>query len=81
MAAAGRSERKLLLSLLFGGGGGAGAGGSGESGEVGDPRKSAIKCDMCKDIRGGPACVRHCPTGAASRVSPRDFMSIVSLRN
>jgi Fe-S-cluster-containing hydrogenase component 2 len=35
-----------------------------------DTAKKAVKCDMCKDIRGGPACVRACPTGAAIRVSP-----------
>ena len=36
--------------------------------------KKAVKCDMCKDLRGGPACVRACPTGAAIRVSPEEFM-------
>jgi Fe-S-cluster-containing hydrogenase component 2 len=35
-----------------------------------DGAKKAVKCDMCKDLRGGPACVRACPTGAAIRVSP-----------
>ena len=40
------------------------------------PRK-AVKCDMCKDIIGGPACVRACPTGAALRVSPEDFLGFV----
>jgi Fe-S-cluster-containing hydrogenase component 2 len=35
-----------------------------------DIAKKAVKCDMCKDIRGGAACVRACPTGAAIRVSP-----------
>lgn len=81
MAAAGPSEPSLLMSLLFGSGDGPDAAGSGGTGQDGGARKSAIKCDMCKDISGGPACVRHCPTGAASRVSPRDFLSIVSLRN
>ena len=76
MAAAGPSEPNLLMSLLFGSGDG-----PGEPGQVGDARKSAVKCDMCKDINGGPACVRHCPTGAASRVSPQEFLSIVSLQN
>ncbi|HEX4858119.1 MAG TPA: cyclic nucleotide-binding domain-containing protein [Usitatibacteraceae bacterium] len=37
--------------------------------------KKAVKCDMCKDQKGGPACVRSCPTGAALRVSPEKFMS------
>jgi thioredoxin reductase/Fe-S-cluster-containing hydrogenase component 2/CRP-like cAMP-binding protein len=38
--------------------------------------KKAIKCDMCKGIGGGPACVRACPTGAAIRVSPEEFLSV-----
>lgn len=37
--------------------------------------KKAVKCDMCKDLASGPACVRACPTGAALRVSPENFMS------
>ncbi len=36
--------------------------------------KKAVKCDMCKDLSGGPACVRACPTGAALRVSPEEFI-------
>ena len=36
--------------------------------------KVAVKCDMCKDLAGGPACVRSCPTGAALRVSPEKFL-------
>lgn len=38
--------------------------------------KKAVKCDMCKDLPGGPACVRACPTGAALRVSPEHFMRV-----
>ncbi|MBY0582493.1 MAG: NAD(P)-binding domain-containing protein [Sphingomonas sp.] len=41
--------------------------------------KRAIKCDMCSGIDGGPACVRACPTGAAIRVAPEDFLSIARL--
>jgi CRP-like cAMP-binding protein/thioredoxin reductase/Fe-S-cluster-containing dehydrogenase component len=37
--------------------------------------KKAVKCDMCKDLRGGAACVRACPTGAAVRVSPEQFLN------
>ncbi len=36
--------------------------------------KKAVKCDMCKDLPGGAACVRACPTGAAIRVSPEQFL-------
>jgi len=38
--------------------------------------KKAVKCDMCKDMKGGPACVSACPTGAALRVSPEQFLRI-----
>ncbi|MEO6388480.1 MAG: cyclic nucleotide-binding domain-containing protein [Croceibacterium sp.] len=41
--------------------------------------KFAIKCDMCSGIKGGPACVRACPTGAAIRVSPERFLSFTKL--
>jgi CRP-like cAMP-binding protein/thioredoxin reductase/Fe-S-cluster-containing hydrogenase component 2 len=37
--------------------------------------KKAVKCDMCKDLPGGAACVRACPTGAAIRVSPEQFLN------
>ena len=40
-----------------------------------DVPKKAVKCDMCKDVRGGAACVRACPTGAAIRVSPEQFLN------
>lgn len=36
--------------------------------------KKAVKCDMCKGLKGGAACVRACPTGAALRVSPEEFL-------
>jgi Fe-S-cluster-containing hydrogenase component 2 len=38
--------------------------------------KLAVKCDMCKDLTGGPACVRACPTGAAERVRPEEFFAL-----
>ena len=41
-----------------------------------DAPKKAVKCDMCKDIPGGAACVQACPTGAAMRVSPRQFFGV-----
>jgi Fe-S-cluster-containing hydrogenase component 2 len=33
----------------------------------------AVKCDLCRDISGGPACVRGCPTGAAIRLTPEQY--------
>ena len=42
--------------------------------------KTAVKCDMCKGIKGGPACVRACPTGAAIRVSPEEFLTVARVR-
>ncbi|HEX4782133.1 MAG TPA: cyclic nucleotide-binding domain-containing protein [Usitatibacter sp.] len=39
-----------------------------------DVPKKAVKCDMCKGLAGGAACVRACPTGAAIRVSPEQFL-------
>jgi Fe-S-cluster-containing hydrogenase component 2/CRP-like cAMP-binding protein/thioredoxin reductase len=42
-------------------------------------RKKAIKCDMCAGIDGGPACVRACPTGAAIRVAPDEFLTVARL--
>jgi len=41
--------------------------------------KKAIKCDMCQGQSGGPACVRACPTGAAIRVSPEQFLTVALL--
>ncbi len=40
--------------------------------------KKAVKCDMCKGIEGGATCVRACPTGAAIRVRPDEFLSKVA---
>lgn len=69
----GKPRSNLLGWLLFGLGQEPGtrpATGKGKS----DSQKKAVKCDMCKDIAAGPACVRACPTGAALRVSPEHFM-------
>ena len=43
-----------------------------------DAAKVAVKCDMCLDIDGGPACVRACPTGAAIRVHPSEVIDLVT---
>ena len=42
--------------------------------------KKAVKCDMCKGIAGGPACVRSCPTGAAIRISPEELPAYAQSR-
>ena len=42
-----------------------------------DAVKKAVKCDMCKGISGGAACVRACPTGAAIRVSPDRLLDFI----
>jgi CRP-like cAMP-binding protein/Fe-S-cluster-containing hydrogenase component 2/thioredoxin reductase len=41
--------------------------------------KKAVKCDMCKDLPHGPACVSACPTGAALRVSPEKFLDYTNV--
>ncbi len=51
-----------------------------EASMAGDPKakKIAVKCDMCKGIAAGPACVRACPTGAAIRSSPEKFLDFTA---
>ena len=64
----------LLSWLLFGSGPGPGQ----DKSVKGEGPKKAVKCDMCKDIEGGAACVRACPTGAAIRVRPDEFLSKIA---
>lgn len=71
------SKPGLMSWLLFGAGSGPGEDRSYRDRAPKDARKTAVKCDMCKDISGGAACVRACPTGAAVRVKPAEFMSFV----
>jgi len=71
----------LLSWLLFGRGGGPGE----EANYKADAKaqekgKKATKCDACMSQRGGPACVRSCPTGAAQRLAPDQFISLVEGR-
>ena len=42
--------------------------------------KTAVKCDMCKDLKGGSACVNACPTGAAIRIHADQVVSLVNER-
>ena len=32
-----------------------------------------VKCDLCRDLKAGPACVRSCPTGAVLRLTPAAY--------
>ncbi len=71
----------LISWLLFGSGPGPGEPGTKWKKKHYNPdaAKKAIKCDMCSGQSGGPACVRACPTGAAIRVSPEQFLSVALL--
>jgi cGMP-dependent protein kinase 2 len=40
-------------------------------------RRSSATC--AQGIKGGPACVRACPTGAAIRVAPEEFLTVARL--
>jgi Fe-S-cluster-containing hydrogenase component 2/CRP-like cAMP-binding protein/thioredoxin reductase len=42
-----------------------------------DKGKKAVKCDACMDMKGGPSCVRACPTGAAIRINPSQFVDLL----
>ena len=73
------SDKKpgLMSWLMFGKGT---APGVSVAKKVKDPSqtKKAVKCDMCKDMAGGPACVRACPTGAALRMSPEKIVEMIN---
>jgi CRP-like cAMP-binding protein/Fe-S-cluster-containing hydrogenase component 2 len=47
-------------------------------GTVEEGPAKAAKCDMCYSLRGGPACVRACPTGAAMRVDAEKLVKIAN---
>lgn len=66
----------LLHWLLTGKGPGPG----GKEYAEGESIKKAVKCDACKDNSGGAACVRACPTGAAMRLNPKEFVDLVGSR-
>ncbi len=63
--------------MLFGAGPGPGQDKSVSGPQSEDEYKRAVKCDMCKDIPHGASCVRACPTGAAIRISPEEFVELV----
>lgn len=66
-------KRGFLLSWMLFGLGDA-------PGERRPPKKSktnkelARKCDLCEGVKGGPACVRACPTGALIRIGPEGLI-------
>lgn len=77
------AERFSLLGwLLAGRGPGPGESGKGKkpAADVAGEKKKAVKCDACKGIDGGPACVRACPTGAAIRIAPGEFLDALAGR-
>jgi Fe-S-cluster-containing hydrogenase component 2/thioredoxin reductase/CRP-like cAMP-binding protein len=42
--------------------------------------KKAVKCDACVNVASGPACVSACPTGAAIRIGPDQFVDLIEER-
>jgi Fe-S-cluster-containing hydrogenase component 2 len=42
--------------------------------------KKAVKCDACISVAHGPACVKACPTGAAIRIGPDQYVDLVEPR-
>ncbi|HZX89800.1 MAG TPA: cyclic nucleotide-binding domain-containing protein, partial [Rudaea sp.] len=79
MAAKPPKKPGLLQWLMFGRGPGPGEAPYDKKNKPTSGKK-AVKCDMCKDQAGGPACVRSCPTGAAIRISPEEFPAYVQSR-
>lgn len=64
--------------LFFGAGPGPGEHLTDEHGP--NEQKRAYKCDACMNQANGPACVRACPTGAAIRLSPDEFVELIDKR-
>ncbi len=77
---AGKKDSKpgLLSWLMFGAGPGPGEAPYAKGAKPSE--KKAVKCDMCRDVSGGPACVRSCPTGAALRISPEELVAYAQSR-
>jgi Fe-S-cluster-containing hydrogenase component 2 len=78
MAGTPKKKPGLLQWLLLGRGPGPGEDPTHEY--IAGSGKKAVKCDMCKDLAGGAACVRACPTGAALRISPEQLGDYASGR-
>lgn len=43
----------------------------------GESKSFPVKCDLCRELKGGPACVRSCPTGAVLRLTPTEYQQTV----
>lgn len=67
----------LLSWILFGRGHGPG---EAHADKAGGGIKKAVKCDACVNLPVGPACVQACPTGAALRIGPGDYVALVEER-
>lgn len=71
----------LLQWLFFGTGSGPGEDLSSKPSVAAAKKgKKATKCDACVDQKAGPACVNACPTGAAMRIGPAQFIDLVEER-
>lgn len=76
------TEKKpgLLDWLFFGRGPGPGEDRNAEpSATAKETGKKAVKCDACVSREAGPACVQSCPTGAAKRINPIQFVEVISV--
>lgn len=65
----------LLRWLLFGRRPGPGENTSPEGLDARSGRKLPAKCDLCRELPAGPACVRSCPTGAVFRAKPKELLT------
>ncbi|MEQ8859723.1 MAG: cyclic nucleotide-binding domain-containing protein [Pseudomonadales bacterium] len=75
------AKPSLMSWLLFGRGAGPGEPDSYEPEPAGREKgKKARKCDACVGVAAAPACVTACPTGAAMRIGPDQFIDLVGGR-
>lgn len=71
----------IISWLLFGSGNGPGEEPDFQSTKSATMKgKKATKCDACIGLKAGPACVNACPTGAAMRIGPTQFLDLVEER-
>jgi len=77
MASPPKRRSGLLTWMLFGLGDGPGEPAAKKKKGGTSEIKKAFKCDACVTKPGAPACVLACPTGAAQRVGPLDYIQLV----